>query len=94
MTKQLQATMAAIMVMSTISVRAQLSTTTTTQKTSPSDDEDDGGDDRPLRFQVEKELHYPTRGTEERRSRERNGAGTSGASRTDGEPAGPAGCDA
>ena len=35
MTKQLQATMAAIMVMSTISVRAQLSTTTTTQKTSP-----------------------------------------------------------
>ena len=35
MTKQLQATMAAIMVMSTLSVRAQLSTTTTTQKTSP-----------------------------------------------------------
>ena len=35
MTKQLQATLAAIMVMSTISVRAQLSTTTTTQKTSP-----------------------------------------------------------
>jgi len=35
MTKQLQATMAAILVMSTISVRAQLSTTTTTQKTSP-----------------------------------------------------------
>ena len=36
MTKQLQATMGAILVMSTISVRAQLSTTTTTQKTSPS----------------------------------------------------------
>ena len=36
MTKQLQTTLAAIMVMSTISVRAQLSTTTTTQKTSPS----------------------------------------------------------
>ena len=36
MTKQLHATMAAIMVMSAISVRAQLSTTTTTQKTSPS----------------------------------------------------------
>ncbi len=35
MTKQLQATMAAIMVMSTISVRAQLSTSTTTTKTSP-----------------------------------------------------------
>jgi hypothetical protein len=35
MTKQLQATLAAIMVMSTISVRAQLSTSTTTQKTSP-----------------------------------------------------------
>lgn len=36
MTKQLQATLAAIVVMSTLSVRAQLSTTTTTQKTSPS----------------------------------------------------------
>ena len=35
MTKQLQATMAAMMVLSTISVRAQLSTTTTTTKTSP-----------------------------------------------------------
>ncbi len=35
MTKQLQATLAAILVMSTMSVRAQLSTTTTTQKTSP-----------------------------------------------------------
>ena len=35
MTKQLQATLAAILVMSTISVQAQLSTTTTTQKTSP-----------------------------------------------------------
>jgi len=35
MTKHLQATLAAILVMSTISVRAQLSTTTTTQKTSP-----------------------------------------------------------
>ena len=35
MTKQLQATLAAILVMSTISVRAQLSTSTTTQKTSP-----------------------------------------------------------
>ena len=35
MTKQVQATMAALMVMSAISVPAQLSTTTTTQKTSP-----------------------------------------------------------
>ena len=35
MTKQLQATMAAIMVMSTMSVHAQLSTTSTTRKTSP-----------------------------------------------------------
>jgi len=35
MTKQLQATLAAILVMSTISVRAQLSTTTTTTKPTP-----------------------------------------------------------
>ena len=35
MTKQLQATMAALMVMSTISVRAQISTTTQTNKVSP-----------------------------------------------------------